>query len=173
MTERNTVVLKSPNQVVKQTGDKKRWGAIYKVAKTTECFTELKCVRTQIFSSKLTDIHFSISTLWSFSILQLIHTYTPGLRKMTRLHTYTHTHAYIHPHTCIHTDTHTRTHTHTHTHSRVKNEALVWMLLGDLTVSPIWISCKVHITDKMASVTHVRAHWLRLLNQTYCSWHQE
>ena len=115
MTERNTVVLKSPNQVVKQTGDKKRWGAIYKVAKTTECFTELKCVRTQIFSSKLTDIHFSISTLWSFSILQLIHTYTPGLRKMTRLHTYTHTHAYIHPHTCIHTDTHTRTHTHTHT----------------------------------------------------------
>lgn len=76
--------------------------------------------------------------------------------------------------TCTPTRTSTGTHIHTYTHTEQSEVwSFGWMLLGDLRVSPIWISCKVHITDKMASMTHVRSHWLRLLNQTYCLWHRE
>ena len=54
-------------QKVAQTArDNKIWGAIYKLSNITECFTELnflKCVRIQMFKSKVTDIHLSISTL--------------------------------------------------------------------------------------------------------------
>lgn len=86
----------------------------------------------------------------SFSILKCSCVYTPGFRKMTLLHTPA----------------------HAHTHKEQKRVwRFGWMLLGSLTVSPTSISCKVHITDKLGSMTLVRYHGLRLLNWTYCSWH--
>lgn len=65
-------------------------------------------------------------------------------------------------------------HSHSHTaltqpHSQSSEEvwSFGWMLQGDLTVCPIWISCKVHNTDKMAWTTcQGWLRQLRLLNQT-------
>ena len=114
---------------------------------------------------------FLVAHFWSSSILQLKNACTPGLKKMTWLHTYLHPRTHIYRHTQTHRHTHTYTHTHTH---RAEWSMKLWLnATGRLIVSPIWVSCKVHITDKMALMTHVRSHWLRLLNQTHCLWHWE
>lgn len=72
---------------------------------------------------------------------------------------------HIHPHMHIYRGT--CTHTRIHTQSRVNNEALVecyW---------EFWQFLPFELAVKCISQTHVRSHWLRLLNQTYCLWHRE
>ena len=122
-------MLKSLNQVVKQTGDDERWGAILQNGKDNRTFYRSNsCITCQTFT------FFYQHTLIFQNSASYACVSTPGLRKMT----HSPTHAYVQ----------TRTHTYTHTQEQSEVWSFGWMLLGDSTGSPIWISCKVHITDK-------------------------
>lgn len=134
-------MLKSLNQVVKQTGDDERWGAILQNGKDNRSNSYITC-QTFTFFYQHTLIFQHSATYTCVS--------TPGLRKIT----HSPTHAYVQ----THTHTHTPTHTHIHTQSRVKYEALVECYWETRQFLPFELAVKCISQIKMASMTHVRSH---------------
>lgn len=131
-------MLKSLNQVVKQTGDDERWGAILQNGKDNRTFYRSNsCITCQTFT------FFYQHTLIFQNSASYACVSTPGLRKMT----HSPTHAYVQ----------TRTHTYTHK-SRVKYEALVECYWETRQVLPFELAVKCISQIKMASMTHVRSH---------------